>query len=126
MQDDRDNLSGIQVNDDASLTDIQLGELKRVLLGKRNDLAARIEALNQQITAKNDCSVADAAEAASIQEDRIRAAGIAANDRQTIAEIDVALGRLAKGQYGISEVTGEPIAYERLLLIPWARTGADE
>ena len=43
-----------------------------------------------------------------------------------IAEIDAAFYRLENGSYGVSEKTGEPIAYERLLLIPWARSGADD
>jgi len=42
---------------------------------------------------------------------------------QTIREIDAALRRLSDGSYGVSETTGEPITYARLMLIPWARTG---
>jgi RNA polymerase-binding transcription factor DksA len=30
------------------------------------------------------------------------------------------------GNYGVSESSGDPIAYERLLLIPWARNDIDE
>ena len=56
----------------------------------------------------------------------MRANSIAGHNGRTIAEIDDALERLASGQYGVSEATGKPIAYERLLLIPWARAGADE
>ena len=41
-------------------------------------------------------------------------------------EIDAALRRLSDGRYGVSEATGEPIACDRLMLIPWARTSADE
>lgn len=65
-------------------------------------------------------------EAASLQESRARASSIANHNRQTIEEIDAALGRLTNGRYGVSEATGKPIAYERLVLIPWAWTGADE
>ena len=46
--------------------------------------------------------------------------------QQVIIEIDAALRQLGNGSYGISEKTGEPIAYDRLMLIPWARTGADD
>lgn len=43
-----------------------------------------------------------------------------------LAEIDAAIERLqsAPDQFGISEATGEPIPFERLDIIPWARTGA--
>lgn len=50
----------------------------------------------------------------------------AANENQTVAEIDHALSRLEKGCYGISEESGEPIAYERLLVIPWTRKGLSD
>ncbi len=45
-----------------------------------------------------------------------------------LAEIDAALQRLyeAPERFGLSELTGEPIAFERLDLIPWARIAADE
>jgi DnaK suppressor protein len=41
-----------------------------------------------------------------------------------LAEIDAALDRLYRTpeRYGVCEDTGKPIPYERLDLIPWART----
>ncbi len=44
-----------------------------------------------------------------------------------LTEIDEALDRLVRTpeRYGVCEDTGEPIPYERLELIPWARTCAE-
>jgi RNA polymerase-binding transcription factor DksA len=42
-----------------------------------------------------------------------------------LAEIEAALQRLDDGSYGIDEVTGEPIAPERLDAYPAARTNID-
>jgi RNA polymerase-binding transcription factor DksA len=42
-----------------------------------------------------------------------------------LAEIEAALQRLDAGTYGIDEVTGEPIAPERLEALPSARTNVD-
>lgn len=41
-----------------------------------------------------------------------------------LAEIDAALERMYETpeKFGVSEATGEPIAFERLDIIPWART----
>ena len=116
----------IQAHPDAELSHSQLEELAGRLVHKRRELAGMFDTLNQQITSKDECSVADAAEAASLQESRVRASTVADHNRRTIGEIDVALERLARGQYGVSELTGEPIPYARLLLIPWARIGTDE
>jgi DnaK suppressor protein len=115
-----------QAHPEAELTQAQVRELTDKLRSKRSELSAALAVLNQQIAAKDDCSVADAAEAASLQEGRIRAGGIADQSRQTIADIDAALSRLKNGQYGVSTISGEPIACERLMLVPWARTGANE
>jgi len=116
----------IQAHSDAELTDSQLDELANHLVNKGRELADMLDKLDLQIAAKDDCSLSDAAEAASLQESRIRASGIADQHRQTIAEINLALSRLENGRYGVSDTSGKPIAYERLLLIPWARTGSDE
>jgi RNA polymerase-binding transcription factor DksA len=47
-------------------------------------------------------------------------------DRATreLAEIDAALQRLyqAPARFGLSEATGKPIPFERLDIVPWART----
>jgi RNA polymerase-binding transcription factor DksA len=42
-----------------------------------------------------------------------------------LAEIEAALQRLDAGGYGVDEVTGEPIAAERLEAYPTARTNVD-
>ncbi|HYW50210.1 MAG TPA: TraR/DksA family transcriptional regulator [Gemmatimonadaceae bacterium] len=46
---------------------------------------------------------------------------------QELAEIDAALDRLATTPetFGLDEETGEPIAFERLDIIPYARVGAE-
>ena len=113
----------IRAHPDARLTQAQLDGLAVNLADKRHELAAKLAILNRQITTKEDCSVADAAEAASLRQGIARATAMADQHHQTIAEIDRALRRLESGCYGVSEMSGEPIPYERLSLIPWARTG---
>lgn len=119
----RDNTSA---HPDADLSLGQLEELANRLISMRSELVGILNALDKQVTVKDDCSVADAADAAGLQETRLRANSIAAQHRQTIVEIDLALGRLKSGHYGVSEASGDPIPFERLFLIPWARTGSSE
>jgi RNA polymerase-binding transcription factor DksA len=116
----------LQAHIDAELSQLQLENLADRLADKRRDLAGRVANLEQQIVIKDDCSLADAADAASLQENRLRARGMVEQHHQTIKEIDAALRRLSGGSYGVSETTGEPITYGRLMLIPWARTGVDD
>lgn len=52
--------------------------------------------------------------------------GIVARERALLGEVERALAKLADGSYGLSEKTGDPIPYERLEAVPWARHGVDE
>ena len=115
----------LQAHVDAELSEANLEELAGRLTEKRDELVERIVGLEQQIVTKDDCAIADAADAASLQENRLRARGMVEQHQKIIKEIDAAMRRLANGHYGVSETTGEPIAYGRLMLIPWARTGTD-
>jgi len=116
----------IQAHIDAELSQAQLQELAGLLAEKRRELTGRVMNLEQQNVSKDDCSLADAADAASLQENRLRARGMLEQHQQIIKEIDAALRRLENGSYGISKTTGEPISYDRLMLIPWARSGVDD
>jgi RNA polymerase-binding transcription factor DksA len=58
--------------------------------------------------------------------ERERDLALSAQARQTIADIDAALSRIAEGTYGYSEVSGRPIPRERLEAIPWATVLVEE
>ena len=58
--------------------------------------------------------------------ERERDLTLSAQARQTIADIDTALGRLAIGSYGYSTESGRPIPRERLQAIPWATMLVEE
>jgi RNA polymerase-binding transcription factor len=118
--------TAIRRNPNAGLTHQQLQDLGQQLIVRRRELWTELEVLNQSITARQDCSIADAAEAASLREGAFRANSIAGKHLHTIAEIDDAIMRLAAGRYGVSENTGDPIGYARLALVPWARAGVRE
>ena len=47
--------------------------------------------------------------------------GLVEKDRQLLREINVALGKIRDGTYGICEGTGKPITKARLEAKPWAR-----
>jgi DnaK suppressor protein len=116
----------VLANADANLSLSQLRKLATQMVIKRHELVGMLDALNRQIATKADCSIRDAAEAASLQEEIVRASGLADQHNRTITEIDHALRRLESGCYGISEKSGEPIGHQRLSLVPWARTGSED
>ena len=58
--------------------------------------------------------------------ERERDLTLSAQARQTNADIETALGRLALGSYGYSTESGRPIPRERLQAIPWATMLVEE
>ncbi len=110
----------------AALTDRQENELKKVLLTKREEIRARQMEFAQRNDSDFEPDPMDLADAASAATAGSEDAALSAHDRWLLREIESALGRLDGGRYGFSEASGEPIAYERLRSIPWARRTAEE
>jgi RNA polymerase-binding transcription factor DksA len=69
--------------------------------------------------------VTDPADQASETFEREKDFAILEQLERDLAEIEAALQRLDDGSYGIDQVTGEPIAAERLEAYPVARTNVD-
>ncbi len=65
-------------------------------------------------------------EAAQRETERSRAFDVQARERDLLREVERALAKLERGDYGIGERTGDPIPYERLVVVPWAREPIDE
>jgi len=58
--------------------------------------------------------------------ERERDLALSAQARETVAQIDAAMERLADGTYGYSTMSGRPIPRERLEAIPWATELVEE
>ena len=57
--------------------------------------------------------------------DRDFALSLVSSEQEALTEIDAAIKRVHEGTYGICEVTGKPIAKERLLAVPFTRYSAE-
>lgn len=103
-----------------ALSHEQLATLRQRLTEERARVMTRLareEAVARE--AEELTEPMDAAEQTREQED----AGLFGDrDRARLREIDDALGRMETGRYGVSEATGKPIDFRRLLAVPWART----
>jgi RNA polymerase-binding transcription factor DksA len=85
------------------------------------------EGLDEEAAAQvGDIShVTDPADQGSETFEREKDVAILEQLERDLAEIEAALQRLDEGTYGVDEVTGEPIAPERLEAYPVARTNID-
>lgn len=57
--------------------------------------------------------------------DRDFALSLVSSEQEALTEIDAAIKRIRDGTYGTCEVTGKPIAKERLLAVPFTRYSAE-
>jgi DnaK suppressor protein len=98
--------------------------LKQKLLAIRADLVVRRsdqlrerEALNVEVEDEGDASLR-----ANTEDELVTRVE---SEHARLAEIDRALEKFDSGEYGLDEETGEPIEYDRLALLPWARYGVE-
>jgi len=111
-------------SNDAGLSTDQLAMLRGRLEQLRAELRTRLER-DQAVAreAEPEVEPLDAAEQTREQDDAILRAD---RDRAQLREVDNALRRMEEGTYGVSQISGEPISFERLRAVPWARYDSDE
>ncbi|WP_240158462.1 RNA polymerase-binding protein DksA [Pantoea sp. Tr-811] len=102
----------------AYMNEVQQQFFRSLLLGQRVDLQQRIE---QEFRALREQEVhSDPADIGSAEEERQWQLRSLEREKKLLDKIDQALERLARGDYGWCEETGEPIGLRRLLLRPTA------
>jgi DnaK suppressor protein len=105
-------------NDASGLTNAELVLLRERLVEARQAILDRTPprvVLDEQPEVGDDMDVADRG---SEKEE----SGARGNrDAARLAEIDNALAKMERGDYGVSEDSGEPIGFSRLQALPWAR-----
>lgn len=103
-----------------------LDEEKAKLLGQATRLENEANSLIEEAEMGDVQFDDEGGEGDTMVVERERDLALSAQARQTIADIDEALARLAKGTYGYSEASGRPIPRERLEAIPWATVLVEE
>jgi DnaK suppressor protein len=99
--------------------------LRAALESKRAELL-RAHEENLSVGTHSEGSEADPMDAATRATEEAELLELAGQERVLLSEIDRALAKMAAGTYGLSELSGLPIAVERLRAVPWARFTADE
>lgn len=104
------------------------GELHRRLVADRERTAALIDSLTGNVSSILEATRSTATddehdpEGSTIAFERSQASSMLAGAERELAELDLALARLADGSYGRCERCGGPIPQERLVARPAART----
>lgn len=114
-----------------ALTDDQLSELREQLRTERLRILGNIKDLSEEFGTSLSESTEEHGLETHIGDQgtntflRERDLAIEEHEERLLDEIDAAIKRLDDGTYGICEVDGTPISFERLEALPWARTHAE-
>ncbi len=103
----------------AGLTGSQLTRLQTLLEHKRSELNARLHSVMHRVGGEHP-TLADPVDRAAESEEDAEELGVTEPDVLILSQIDRALTKLEKGTYGLSEVSGQPIGFDRLEALPWA------
>ena len=93
--------------------------LKKQLTAQRDELRIRIERHHMDVV--RDRELDDEAATAVENVSRDMLAATLERERRTLREIESALSRMKKGEYGTCDSCGVSIAKARLDALPWAR-----
>ncbi|MEO6867382.1 MAG: hypothetical protein ABI200_05125 [Gaiellales bacterium] len=111
-----------------SLTPEQTEELRSQLRSERLRILGNIEALRSEfgetLTELSDENGLEThmGDQGTMLFLRSQDLSISEHEEQLLEEIDAALQRMKDGTYGICEVDGDQIDFDRLQALPWART----
>ncbi|MCC6414511.1 MAG: TraR/DksA C4-type zinc finger protein [Opitutaceae bacterium] len=105
----------------------------RLLLDLREHLTGQIDQHSEETlkrSSKDDAGDLSSygqhmADAGTDTFDRDFALSLVANEQEALSEIEAAIERIYKGTYGLCEISGQPIAKDRLLAVPFTRHSAE-
>jgi RNA polymerase-binding transcription factor DksA len=105
----------------------------KLLMDMRTHLTEGIERHSEETlkrSAKEDAGDLSAygqhmADAGTDTFDRDFALSLVSSEQEALSEIDAAIKRIRDGTFGICEITGKPIAKDRLLAVPFTRYSAE-
>ena len=93
--------------DDSTLTRVEMNEFKRRLGAQKRDLLGQMAELRREVAVADDDQ--ETPDDGSGLEGREEALGQISFIRDELDRVERAMGRIAEGTYGLSEISGRPI-----------------
>jgi DnaK suppressor protein len=107
-------------DEEPELTEAELADFKQRLLDERASVRDRMQRRVAEAVFEPE-ALPDEIDQASRESEQISLLRIADKERKLLAEIDHALAKFDRGEYGLCEGTGDPIGRRRLDARPWTR-----
>jgi len=102
---------------------VQASELeyfKEILESRKEQILKNISGVNTELEQLSSLELNDEGDHASVDNSSMVESAIVQQQEQELSEINVTLGKISSGDYGICEMCEDPIGFQRLKVKPHA------
>jgi len=93
---------------------------KEILESRKEQINKNIHSFHSELEELNALELNDEGDHASVNNNSMVESAIVTQQEKELQEIDVTLGKIAAGNYGICEMCEDPIGFQRLKVKPHA------
>jgi RNA polymerase-binding transcription factor len=98
----------------------ELSYFKEILESRKVQIVKNISGVNDELDQLNSLELNDEGDHASVNNNSMVESAIVSQQEKELREIQVTLGKIANGDYGICEMCEDPIGFQRLKVKPHA------
>lgn len=102
------------------MQDSELKYFKEILEGRKEQIIKNIKGVNEELSQLSSMELNDEGDHASVDNSSMVESAIVQQQEQELREINVTLGKIVTGDYGICEMCEDPIGFQRLKVKPHA------
>lgn len=93
---------------------------KEILESRQSQIMRNISGVNEELNQLNSLELNDEGDHASVNNNSMVESAIVVQQEQELREINVVLGKISNGDYGVCEMCEDPIGFQRLKVKPHA------
>ena len=98
----------------------ELEYFKEILESRQVQIVKNISGVNDELSQLNSLELNDEGDHASVDNSSMVESAIVQQQEQELREINVTLGKISAGDYGVCEMCEDPIGFQRLKVKPHA------
>lgn len=102
------------------MQDSELTYFKEILESRQTQIIKNITGVNEELAQLSSLELNDEGDHASVDNSSMVESAIVQQQEQELREINVTLGKISAGDYGICEMCEDPIGFQRLKVKPHA------
>jgi DnaK suppressor protein len=103
-----------------SVQSSELAYFKEILESRKSQIVKNIRGVNNELSQLSSLELKDEGDHAAVDNNSMVESAIVQQQEQELREINVTLGKISAGDYGICEMCEDPIGFQRLKVKPHA------